>query len=189
MITLNNRYVVVLDACVLAPMPLCDTLLRLAEEPAFFAPRWSQHIMDEVARYLRKNKQPYTEAQISHRVTQMNRMFEEASVEGYEALIPCMEGMEKDPNDRHVLAAAVRCGADAIVTFNLKDFPTQALARYGVELMSPDHFLVHQYHLDPETVMDRLKEQASVVRCDLGQLLEKLEKVAPRFAVLAAKPL
>lgn len=56
------------------------------------------------------------------------------------------------PKDRHVLAAAVVCGAQTIVTFNLKDFPEDALVHWNVEAQSPDEFLIHQYHLAPEAV-------------------------------------
>ena len=54
MITQTNAFVVILDTCVLAPMPLCDTLLRLAEDPAFYIPRWSAGILDELRGVLRK---------------------------------------------------------------------------------------------------------------------------------------
>jgi hypothetical protein len=60
--------------------------------------------------------------------------------------------MTNNPKDRPVLAAAVACGAQTIVTFNLKDFPPGPLAPWSVEAQSPDEFLIHQYHLDPETV-------------------------------------
>lgn len=69
--------------------------------------------------------------------------FGEAWVEGYEDLIPSMTNQEKD---RHILAAAVRCGAETIVTYNLKDFPVplsrpiqsqhKALARFSQICMS-----------------------------------------------------
>jgi len=52
-LTPDNEYCVVLDACVLMPMPLCDTLLRLAEEPAHFCIAWSDQILSEVRRALR----------------------------------------------------------------------------------------------------------------------------------------
>jgi hypothetical protein len=52
MLSLVNQYIVTLDACVLLPMPVCDTLLRLAEEPAFYVPRWSRETLDEVHRNL-----------------------------------------------------------------------------------------------------------------------------------------
>jgi hypothetical protein len=48
-LTPDNEYSVVLDACVLAPMPLCDTLLRLAEEPGLYRPLWGEEILREVS--------------------------------------------------------------------------------------------------------------------------------------------
>jgi PIN domain len=53
----------------------------------------------------------------------------DALVSGYEGLIPALQ--LPDPDDRHVLAAAIRCGASAIVTFNERDFPADELAKYG----------------------------------------------------------
>jgi hypothetical protein len=52
-LTQDNEYAAVLDACVLVPMPLCDTLLRLAEDPAMYRPLWSEAILTEVATALR----------------------------------------------------------------------------------------------------------------------------------------
>ena len=65
MIAQSNQCIVVLDTCVLAPMPLCDTLLRLAEAPAFYIPKWS----DEILRELRSTLQRmgYTPAQAGRR--------------------------------------------------------------------------------------------------------------------------
>src|ERR1035437_5435600 len=97
-------YRVVLDACVLIPMPLADTLLRMAEAPRVYLPQWSQAIMDEVTRNL-----------IAKREEELRRHFPEAWVEGYEPLIGAMTN---DPGDRHVLAAAVRSHSDLIVTYN-----------------------------------------------------------------------
>jgi hypothetical protein len=66
MLSTTNQYIVLLDACVLAPMPLCDLLLRLAEEPAFFVPRWSADILREVSSTLRKFG--YSDAQVERRL-------------------------------------------------------------------------------------------------------------------------
>jgi len=113
-------------------------------------------------------------------VGQLKTFFEEAWVEGYEPLIPAMTN---DPKDRHILAAAVRTGAQTIVTFNLKDFPDAALAPWNVEAQSPDDFLVHQYHLNPETVVQKLNEQAAR-RGGVNRLLEIHAKTAPEFVGL-----
>ncbi len=84
----TSARVVVLDTCVLAPMPICDTLLRLAEEPAFYVPRWSVGILDELRRVLRRME--YSESQAERRISAMQAAFEAACVVGYTDLIPRM---------------------------------------------------------------------------------------------------
>ena len=94
---------VVLDACVLIPMPLADTLLRMAETPRFYLPKWSQMIMDEVTRNLiQKWNMPPEKAH--RREDQLRRYFPEAWVDGFEPLIGAISN---HPKDRHVIAAAV----------------------------------------------------------------------------------
>lgn len=116
---------VILDACVLAPHPLYDTLLRLAEAD-LFRPLWSDQILAEVERtQTTKLGQPPPKAR--RRIQQMRRAFPDALVENFEDLIPAMTN---DRKDRHVLAAAVRSGASLIVTANLKDFPRDSLRPY-----------------------------------------------------------
>lgn len=78
-LTPDNEYAAVLDACVLAPMSLCDTLLRLAEQPAMYRPLWSKQILEEVGAALRK-KIGLTEAQCNHRIAQMRSAFPEAEL-------------------------------------------------------------------------------------------------------------
>jgi len=75
----NNEYAVLLDACVLAPMPLCDTLLRLAEHPAFFRPLWSEKILEEVGNVL-EQKLGYSQPQRERRLAAMRRAFPESVV-------------------------------------------------------------------------------------------------------------
>src|ERR1700735_3806693 len=116
MLSTTNQYIVILDTCVLAPMPLCDLLLRLAEEPAFFVPRWSADILRELGSTLRKFS--YSDQQAERRLTAMRNAFEDAEVTGYEFL---QAAMTNHPKDRHVLAAAVRCSAHVIVSDNKKD--------------------------------------------------------------------
>lgn len=109
----------VLDSCVLLPMPLADTLLRMAEHPRLYLPMWSNHIMEEVNRNLitKWGKSPDKAA---WREGKLREAFPEAWVEGYEPLIQLMQN---DPKDRHVLAVAVRSKSELIVTYNKKDFP------------------------------------------------------------------
>lgn len=116
-------YSAILDACVILPMPLADTLLRMAESPRLYLPKWSNDIMAEVSRNL-QGKWNKTAEQAKHREDALRAHFPEAWIEGYEVLIPVMSN---DAKDRHVLAAAVSSGTKLIVTYNVKHFPPSAL--------------------------------------------------------------
>lgn len=98
-----------------------------------------------------------------------------------------------DPDDAHVLAAAVLGRADVIVTVNVKDFPVSELSRFGVELQTPDEFLMNQLDLDPQLVVDSLVRQAEAMRnpeLTVSDLLDRLSRAnAPRFAHEAGKHL
>jgi predicted nucleic acid-binding protein len=157
MISLINKYVVVLDACVLIPISLCDLLLRLAEEPALYAPRWTDEILEEVRRNLTREPFNLSQPKADYRIECMRTAFPEALITGHEPLIGSMKNQEKD---RHVLATAVWCKADAIVTANGKDFPKSCMDEFRLERMSPDRFLINQWHLDRENVVLRIKQQA-----------------------------
>ncbi|BAU64339.1 hypothetical protein STA3757_17110 [Stanieria sp. NIES-3757] len=129
--------VVVLDACVLFPMPLCDTLLRIAEAE-LYRPHVSQEILDEVTHNLVKKGRITVEKTAKYQ-KQIKQTFPEAIVEDYQKLIPLMTN---DPKDRHVLAVAVKVKADIIVTFNLKDFPAESLQLFDIKAQHPDDFLI-----------------------------------------------
>jgi predicted nucleic acid-binding protein len=179
----NNEYAVVLDACVLAPMPLCDTLLRLAEHPSFYRPLWSAEILREVGDVIEK-KLGYSTEQRDRRIASMQKAFPEALVQ-----IPCKldSFVCPDPNDRHVLAAAVRGQANAIITSNTKHFPQDCIEEYGLLCQSPDDFLIHQFHLNPPLVVDKIDQQAAVRRKTRTELINTLQKVTPQFADLLKK--
>ena len=168
---------VVLDACVLIPMPLADTLLRMAEAPRLYLPRLSTMIMGEVTRNLIA-KWEMPPAKAHRREKEICRHFPEALVEGFEPLI---DVMTNEPKDRHVLAAAVRSHSDLIVTYNRQDFPAQSLEAWGVEVQGPSAFLRGLYELEPEVFVDKLKEQASNIGLSLEQLLLRLSKNVPAF--------
>jgi len=89
MIAQTDAPIILLDTCVLAPMPLCDTLLRLAEAPAFYVPRWSAGILEELRRVLRRME--YSETQAERRIAAMQNAFEDACITGYAQLIPTMK--------------------------------------------------------------------------------------------------
>jgi hypothetical protein len=168
---------VILDACVLIPMPLADSLLRLAVGPRLYLPKWTDQIMAEVSRNLQKNF-GVTAEQAAYRESEMRKYFGEARVEGYEDLIPSMTNHQKD---RHVLAAAVRCGAETIVTYNLKDFPRSALAPYSITAQGPSTFLKNLYELDGDAVFRALEQQAADISKPFDYLLNRLRVNVPGF--------
>ncbi len=114
----------------------------------------------------------------------MTEAFPDALVSGFEALIPGLH--LPDPNDRHVLAAAIIAGAEQIVTNNLRDFPADVLAPYGIEPMTPDSFLINAFNLYPEITIATIRTRASeLARPAIGivGVLEALRKSgAPQFA-------
>lgn len=164
-----SQYITILDACVLAPMPIVDTLLRLAEEPAFYTPKWSPGILQEVRKTL-KDKFGYSCEQVQRRIGMMEGAFPDAIVTGYEDLIPAMNN---NPKDRHVLAAAVKCGAHSIVSDNVRHFPKHALSPYNVECLTADDFMRHQYHLNPDSFIGVLMEQAKDIGWTLPRLISR----------------
>jgi hypothetical protein len=160
---------------------LRDTLLPLAEPPHLYLPRWSSDIIFEMIRTL-ENKLGVKPEQSAHLTEELWNYFGDAWVDGYESLIPIMEN---NPKDRHVLAAAVRTGAQTIVTFNLRHFPETALAKWNVVAQSPDDFLIHQFHLDQATVIRKIREQAAERHDNnVERLLSIHQKTAPDFTGL-----
>jgi hypothetical protein len=93
-----------------------------------------------------------------------------------------------DPNDKHVIALAIMQNANVIVTSNLRHFPPDVMNRYETVVHSPDDFLVHQFHLNPERMMDVLDTQASGIRQQRKDVVERLRPRVPKFADLIIPP-
>ena len=181
---MKGNSTVLLDACVLVPMPLADTLLRLAAGPHLYLPKWSDQIMIEVSRTLRENFNLSPEKAI-YRESQIRRHFPEAWIEGYEDLIPTMTN---HPKDRHVLAAAAHAGVKVIVTYNLKDFPRSALAPYSITTCGPATFLKSLFSTDPSAVIETLENQAAAIGQSMEYLLSRLRINVPSFVAMIEKP-
>ena len=152
----HSPFTAVYDACVLYPAPLRDFLMWLALSGRFRA-RWTQEIHREWKRNLLKNRTNLTIEQLDRTSELMDRAIPDACVYDFEDLITGLS--LPDTNDRHVLAAAIRCGAGVIVTFNLKDFPDTCLAPYGVEVQHPDEFVENLFHLDQAVVIAAAQRQ------------------------------
>ena len=150
---LIDRFVVLLDANVLYPFGVRDALLRFAETGLYRA-RWSDDILDEMVRSVSRIR-PDREASILSTRAAMTRAFPEARVEGYEGLISALK--LPDENDRHVLAAAIRAGAQWIVTENQRDFPAAALRPYDIESLTADEFPVSTFELYPSQALAALR--------------------------------
>jgi len=139
-------FTAILDACVLHPAPVRDLLLESAGQ-GLYRGRWTDHIHDEWIASLLARRSDLSPAQLARTRALIDASVLEGRVTGYEQLI---EGLWlPDPGDRHVLAAAIRCGAGAIVTYNLKDFPAAALETFGIEAQHPDELLEHLLSLAP----------------------------------------
>ena len=149
------RYVAVLDACVLYPAPIRDVLLSLADADLYHA-KWTQAIQDEWVRNLLKDRRDLTPEQLEKTCAHMAAAVPDCWVEGYEFIIPSLTLPDED--DRHVLAAAIRCNADAIVTTNIRDFPQATLDRYGIEAQHPDDFVMNQIDLAVPDALEAIKK-------------------------------
>jgi hypothetical protein len=139
-------YTVLLDANVLYPAPMRDLLLQLAVTDIFRA-RWTADIHREWIDALLLNQPHRDRAALERTRDKMDSATRDCLVTGYQSLIPSLQ--LPDPDDRHVLAAAIVGRCDAIVTQNLRDFPDEALAPHGIEAVHPDAFLHAQVGLEP----------------------------------------
>ncbi|PRH22576.1 PIN domain-containing protein [Burkholderia multivorans] len=157
----HSPFTAIYDACVLYPAPLRDFLMRLALSGCFRA-RWSAHITDEWKRNLLDNRPDLTAEQLDRTSSLMDRAIPDAVVTGYESLIAGL--VLPDADDRHVLAAAIRCNASVIVTFNRKDFPEEALLPYGIEAQHPDAFGDNLFDLEPAVVVAAARRQREALK-------------------------
>jgi predicted nucleic acid-binding protein len=150
----------VLDANVLVPVSLTDTLLRSAEHRRY-VPLWTEAILDEVTRNVAQLHPDYGAEGANRRVSSMNKAFPDAMVRGWEHL---ESEMTNGPKDRHVLAAAVEAGAEVIVTNNISDFPDSACHPYGILVMRADAFLCEIWSTEPGLAKTMVEQQAASLR-------------------------
>ena len=141
--------VVVYDANVLYPSTLRDVLIRVGLA-RLVQPKWTERILDEVFRNLRTNRPDLEPSRLDRTRRLMNDAIRDVTVTGYEYLIDQLE--LPDPDDRHVLAAAICTEAEVIVTRSLRDFPAHALGSWGIEVQHPDAFLAGLHEAHPDTL-------------------------------------
>ena len=173
----------VLDANALYGALIRDLLLRLAVRE-LYRPVWTAEILEELQRALLRNRPLAAAGGVPRLLHAMTSSFPGALV------APSPEDTSRvpvaiEPGDRHVVAAAVATEADVIVTENLRHFPGSALEPLGISAVSIDDFLCRFLAVDPEAVKRTLEEISldySKPPRTLGELLEALARVAPKFA-------
>lgn len=168
-------FIVIYDANVLYPNTLRDLLIRIAQQPHLVQARWTDEILDEMLRALRKNLPDISEEKADRLRARMNSAVRDCLVTGYEPLITALD--LPDPNDRHVLAAAIKVNAQVIVTRNQKHFPPSKLAPWGISRKTPDDFVYDAMDLDRQAVwacvqqiVDSRKRRPVTIDDVLGEL-------------------
>jgi predicted nucleic acid-binding protein len=151
----------VYDANILYPAPVRDLFIRIAQAGLVRA-RWTEAIHDEWIRGVLKDNPHLSAERLSRTRTLMNEAVRDCLVTGYEELIASLS--LPDPDDRHVLAAAIHSSADVIVTCNLSDFPSETLRGFDIQAQHPDDFLVSLLDQAPGIVCAAVKRQRESLR-------------------------
>lgn len=178
----------ILDACVLYPFTLRDFFVSLAGTGLYRA-KWTEAIQNEWIRSVLENRPDLSADRFRRTAALMADAVPDAMVAGYEYLIESIE--LPDPNDRHVVAAAIHSRCDVIVTINLRDFPPETMSTYGVQVQHPDIFAEHLMGIDAAKVVASVKRQRErlarpPVRAD--EFLDRLESLGLTRTVSLLRP-
>ena len=141
-----TRFTALLDANILYPAPMRDIFLQLAVDDVFRT-KWTADIHREWIDALLRNEPHRDRSALERTRDLMDKATRDCLVTGYDRLIAALD--LPDPDDRHVLAAAITGRCDVIITCNLRDFPEPAIAPYGIEVQHPDLFLGNHLDLMP----------------------------------------
>ncbi|QPB78960.1 PIN domain-containing protein [Proteus sp. GOKU] len=182
----HSPYPVILDACVLYPSLLRDLLIRLGIA-GLYQPQWTATIHNEWQRNLLKNRPDLTSKQIEYIATLMDKAIPSAMINGYEELIDGL--VLPDLNDRHVLAAAIRCNAETIVTFNLKDFPKEKLIKFNIEALHPDEFISDLLDLNHALVLSVIYNQRKNMKKPAMNIQQYFESLLRQSLPMTVKSL
>ena len=150
-----TRHTALLDANVLYPAPVRDVFMQLAVSNLFRA-KWTADIHREWIDALLRNEPRRGRTALERTRDLMDQAIHDCLIKGYDAFIPALE--LPDPNDRHVLAAAIVGRCDVIVTLNLKDFPDAAVGHFGIEVQHPDEFLCNHLNLAPGLFCEAIRK-------------------------------
>lgn len=146
------RFTCVLDTNVIFPIDIRDLLFWFASYD-LFTPKWSKHIFDEWENVMKRKGIP--DKEIKKRLSKAQLAFPDALVYNYEPLVNSLE--LPDEKDRHVLAAAIKTNANIIVTNNMKDFPKEYLASFGLIAKTADDFLTDTIDLNTDLALEAFR--------------------------------
>ncbi len=153
--------VAVLDACVLYSAPLRDLLMHLTVH-LLFPPKWTDRIHTEWIEGVLRHRPDLARARLERARDLMNRWARDWRVPPHASLIPTLS--LPDPDDRHVLAAAIAARASRIVTFDLSHFPEPALAPHGIQAQHPDEFVCELFAADPQAFLTAVRAHRASLR-------------------------
>jgi len=172
---------VVYDANVLYPSTLRDVLIRVGIEH-LAVPRWTDQILDETFRNLAANRPDLSTVRLMRTRALMNAAIPDVLVTGYERHLDAVT--LPDPEDHHVVAAALHASASMIVTKNLHDFPEHALTPHGLTAIHPDAFLTDLTARHPDTLAQIVRQIAHAWRANPSTAagLDSLAVEAPETA-------
>lgn len=176
----------VLDACLLYPAGLRSLMMWLAVHDAI-RPRWTDEIHAEWIRNVLANRPDLLPGQLERSRTLMVSHVEDCLVTGSENLIPPL--VLPDPNDRHVLAAAIAAEADAIITWNLRDFPERSLTEFGIGILTPDQLVSDLPRENSELVIRAMKEHRSSLRHSPRTTADYLDNLAAQGLIESIRTL
>lgn len=169
---------VVLDACVLANYGVANLLLSLAEKPRLYLPIWSEEILTETRR-THVSRFGWGERIADSFQTELRRVFPESLTDNFDHLI---SECTNDVKDRHVLACAIHSKAEVILTFNLRDFPSESLANWAITAEHPQDYLIMLFRLEPLQIMHHLGIIAGKRGRSLEDHLIDLGRFVPTFS-------
>ncbi|PKR87436.1 PIN domain-containing protein [Pleomorphomonas diazotrophica] len=188
-----NRFTAFVDANVLAGALKRNLLLTLAEA-GHFRVRWSAIVLGETERAIEAILEDRGEGDARTRAAKhraaMERAFEDANVADYSEFLHLGDHLP-DPNDGHVLAAALKAKADVIVTDNLKHFPTEVLSPLGLNALSADVFIANTVALETASAIPalrKMRERFQKPEMDAEQLLIRMEAIGLLETTSCLKP-
>lgn len=171
-----SNFTVVNDACLLYPASIRDLAVELARTGLLRA-KWTARIHAEWITAVARQKPEIDRARLERVAQLMDSAVSDCLVTGFESLEAGLAALP-DSDDRHVLAAAIHCGAQEIVTFNVRDFPADVLHPYGIRAVHPDVFVEHLFDLNPEAVCEairRIRRRLINPPCSAEEMVTKYE--------------